>query len=90
MAGQAVFSNREAIKAAEICGCASCLRIFPARLVGAWTDHGQTALCPYCSIDALVPVASGEALNANDLFAIHREAFGLPGGTYPPNGVMAQ
>lgn len=84
MTGPSVFSNREAIKAAEICGCASCLRIFPARLVGAWTDDGETALCPYCRIDTLVPVASGEALNVNDLYAIHREAFGPPGDTCPP------
>lgn len=84
MTGPSVFSNREAIKAAEICGCASCLRVFPARLVDAWTDDGETALCPYCGLDALVPVAPGEALNVKVLFAIHREAFGLPGETSPP------
>lgn len=56
--------HREAVLAAERCGCFSCLRMFPSSQIADWTDDdedgtGQTALCPRCGNDAVLPVREG-------------------------------
>jgi hypothetical protein len=47
--------NRAAVNESEQCGCYSCKRIFASNLIREWCDDGKTALCPYCSVDAVVP-----------------------------------
>jgi ssDNA-binding Zn-finger/Zn-ribbon topoisomerase 1 len=37
-------------------GCFYCLRIFPVKEIEDWTDDKQTAICPKCGIDSVVPV----------------------------------
>jgi len=37
------------------CGCFDCLSIYDGDIVKAWTDDGQTALCPICNTDAVLP-----------------------------------
>ena len=49
--------NRKALMASQIAACVYCMKEFsPSRIVD-WVDEGsddETALCPYCDIDAVV------------------------------------
>ena len=54
-AHRAAFCNREDVVASEEVSCFHCLRISPKEGVVAWTDAGETALCPHCGIDAVLP-----------------------------------
>jgi hypothetical protein len=57
-AGKAAFKNRQAVQTAArkaiVCSCYQCIRTFPAEEIHAWTDKGETALCPFCDIDAVI------------------------------------
>jgi hypothetical protein len=53
------------------CGCYFCLTAFDGGTVAEWTDAGETALCPRCGIDAVVP---GET-RIEALVALHERWF---------------
>lgn len=48
-------NNREAIQAGTHVSCYYCKKVSPASDVARWTDNGNTALCPKCEIDAVIP-----------------------------------
>lgn len=49
--------NAEAIKKAGRCSCYFCMRTFNASEVEDWIVEicGETAICPHCTVDALLP-----------------------------------
>ena len=47
--------NREAIKKSKQCGCYQCMTVFNSEEIKKWCDRSQTALCPHCGIDSLLP-----------------------------------
>ncbi|MBT9171643.1 MAG: hypothetical protein DDT21_00011 [Syntrophomonadaceae bacterium] len=57
------FKNRVLIEQSMMCGCFYCLAIFTPGEIDEWTDgplyyseeYGQTALCPRCGIDSVLP-----------------------------------
>lgn len=49
--------NKEGVLLSRECGCFYCMRLFPASAVRKWTDQGQTALCPLCGMDTVLPEA---------------------------------
>lgn len=57
------FKNRVMIEQSIICGCFFCLATFSSGEIKEWTDeslyfseeHGQTALCPKCGVDSVLP-----------------------------------
>jgi hypothetical protein len=55
--------HRHEVLTSDRCGCFYCLSIFPPEKIEYWTDEwegeGQTALCPYCDIDAVIGSESG-------------------------------
>jgi len=53
-AAKAAFRNRSTVVAADHCGCYSCLAEFSPDEIKEWTDDSDTALCPYCSVDAVL------------------------------------
>jgi hypothetical protein len=55
VAHKACMRNRDDLEISGICGCFYCLAIFRPSLVKSWVDDEQTALCPYCSIDSVLP-----------------------------------
>lgn len=55
--------NHAELKQSLKCGCFSCGRIFDATEVEDYIDGGETALCPYCSVDSVIGDASGIELN---------------------------
>jgi len=46
--------NRKQLSKAKICGCFYCLKIFDPKLIVAWCDDNQTAICPFCGIDSII------------------------------------
>jgi len=36
-------------------GCFHCLKIFESKEIVSYTDQGETALCPFCEVDAVIP-----------------------------------
>jgi hypothetical protein len=53
-----VNRQRDAIMASTMVGCCDCLGIFPATDIKEWTDRGQTAICPHCWVDFILPDAA--------------------------------
>lgn len=51
------FINKQSITNSTLCGCFYCCRVFKAEEVTDWIaeDRGQTACCPYCGIDSVIP-----------------------------------
>lgn len=48
--------NRNAIKESTNCGCYFCLRVCTGKEIEEWVDSdNDTAICPHCSIDSLLP-----------------------------------
>ena len=47
-------ANRDHISKIDKCGCFFCLKIFDRNLVSDYLAD-STALCPYCSVDAVLP-----------------------------------
>lgn len=72
------LNNRHEIEKSKMCGCYYCMRTFPASLI---TDDdyilgGRTALCPLCSVDAVIGDASGVPINKKVLTEIYHVQFG--------------
>jgi len=67
------FKNRSVLESSERCGCFFCLESFYLRNVKEWVDDGQTALCPNCDIDSVLP--DDGTLTLNDLIAMHHHWF---------------
>jgi len=47
--------NRNTIENNTQCGCYFCTTVFKGSEITEWVDDGQTALCPHCDIDAVIP-----------------------------------
>jgi hypothetical protein len=47
--------NKAEVLESQLCGCFYCLRTFhPNEIVSWWGDANDTAVCPYCGIDAAI------------------------------------
>ena len=55
------FENKEALLKDKVCGCFYCLEIFDPKEIEIWLHdkNGETAVCPYCGIDAVIGESSG-------------------------------
>lgn len=47
--------NRGDIWNSLLCGCFGCLETFEDSAIKHWVDDGETALCPKCGIDSVLP-----------------------------------
>ena len=43
----------------NIFGCFYCLAIFPASEITKWIDMTETAICPRCGVDSVLPGGRG-------------------------------
>ena len=63
--------HREEVMASDVCGCFHCCAMFAAADIKTWTDAwegvGQPALCPNCSVDAVIGSESGYPITAEFL-----------------------
>lgn len=48
-------NNQERISDDGRHGCYYCVSVFKGDKITQWTDNGETALCPNCGIDAVIP-----------------------------------
>ena len=80
--------HRSAIEASIECVCGYCRARFPPAEIEEWTDwllslpddqwtsaNGQTAICPYCSVDAVLPGSVGLDLSQEFLEKFHDHWF---------------
>lgn len=74
MSNNQPFRNRQAIAHATVCGCYCCLRVFLPSQIKRWTDNGETALCPYCEIDAVLSGNEDQPLDAGQLTRLHNQS----------------
>lgn len=56
-------NHKEALNEAGEIGCYYCCNFFKADAVTEWCDDGETALCPNCGIDAVLPKKSDLTLD---------------------------
>ena len=77
------YNNRDEIENSKMCGCYYCNRTFPASLIryDDYIDGGRTALCPLCSIDAVIGDASGVPINKKVLTEISHVMFESESGS---------
>lgn len=47
--------HRKEIEAGEFITCYYCFGLSSVKSIKEWCDRGQTAICPKCGIDAVVP-----------------------------------
>jgi hypothetical protein len=47
--------NRRDVNASTKVGCVYCLRVYGPEEITQWTDSEATAICPHCSVDAVLP-----------------------------------
>lgn len=65
------MKNKHRIVGSTKCGCYSCLEVFPKGDIKEWTDKDETALCPHCGVDAVIPDETGVELTAANLKIAH-------------------
>ena len=54
---KASCNNKVVLKASRICGCFYCERLYSPSDIVEWVDRrGDTALCPRCGIDSVLPL----------------------------------
>lgn len=75
------FRNRDLIKTASECHCVYCLRAFPPDMITEWLDpkeaegEGQTAVCPFCGLDSLIPKNRDLHLTSDLMGQMHEKYF---------------
>ena len=55
--------NKNLIDVSEKCYCFHCKSVIDAKDITEYSCEGQTALCPKCRIDAIIPDAIDEKIN---------------------------
>ena len=77
------YKNRHEIEKSKMCGCYYCMRTFPASLIryDDYTDGYLTALCPLCSVDAVIGDASGVPINKKVLTEMYHVKFESESGS---------
>ena len=75
--------HRRAVLATDVCGCFNCLTMFPPSSIVEWVDLdddgvGQTALCPNCGIDMVIPSVASRPVTPELLRRLHDRASAGP------------
>ena len=65
--------HRAELLASNECGCFYCLALFTPGEIDEWCDEGETALCPRCGIDSVIPARVG--VDVEFLRRMHRRWF---------------
>lgn len=63
--------NRNIILASQKAGCLLCTSCYDASEVTAYTDEGETALCPVCGLDGVIGDAEGIEMTEITLVALN-------------------
>ena len=70
-------NNKQEIDKSDTCGCFYCREMFVPKEIKNWIkdEKGDTALCPYCQIDAVIGNASGFEINKKLLEELYNKYF---------------
>ena len=76
-AHKASFENEYLVKRASKCGCFSCGEIFNPSEIVEWVPDrgGDTAICPYCLIDSVLPDSAGYPVTKDFLEKMNKKWF---------------
>ena len=77
-AHKASFENGWLVKKSTKSGCFCCGKIFDPSEIEEWVPDrgGETAICPYCGIDSVLPDNAGYPITEEFLVRMHRYWFG--------------
>ena len=69
--------NRKEIDQSEYCHCISCIKSYPSPIVMRFIKDGdgETALCPYCGIDAVIGDGCGLEIDQEILITLNKRWF---------------
>jgi hypothetical protein len=62
--GSRSWKARSRLEKVATCGCYYCLRTYSPKEIREWVDGQETALCPKCGIDSVVPYESSDGTDA--------------------------
>jgi hypothetical protein len=63
--------NKTTLEESPRCACYHCIKIFEPKEIKEWTDNNDTAVCPFCNIDAVLPELVGFPFSEDLLHKIH-------------------
>lgn len=69
------MKNRRAVMDAGSCRCGHCLFHVNSSEVTEWADNGETAICPNCHVDSLIPEDDENPINNDHLNAFRNHYF---------------
>lgn len=75
MAPKIAMRNKSALAFVNECACYHCVKIFSTREIKEWTDEDNTAICPYCQVDSVLPVQTLDDKDLQVLSKIHKYWF---------------
>lgn len=75
-APRVAMHNKSELEKVNECACYHCLRIFNPKEIIEYTDrNSDTAVCPHCDVDAILPVYSDDDKDLETLSKIHKYWF---------------
>lgn len=75
MAPKFAIHNREKLEKVSECACYYCYKIFPPSEIQEWVDKNNTAICPYCLIDSVLPIYEESEKDIEALTKMHEYWF---------------
>jgi uncharacterized paraquat-inducible protein A len=69
------MKNKQELQKHKICGCYSCTEIYTPQEIIEFVDNDQTALCPKCHIDSVLPDNIGFPITKENLEILRRIYF---------------
>ena len=64
--------HRSEVELAQRCACFYCQQFFTPGAITEWVDSNEdTALCPFCGIDSVIPESVGQQISQETLAAMH-------------------
>ncbi len=79
-AHQHCAKHKDEIRSSTLCGCFACLKQFSPSAIDVWLDAEGTAICPYCSVDAVIGDKSGYPVSEAFLADMKRMWFDASAG----------
>lgn len=73
-AHRSAFHNRGLLRVSGRAGCFHCVTLFMPGEVGQWAD-ADTALCPECGVDAVIPSKAGFPMTVEFIEAMRRHFY---------------
>ena len=52
--------NKDELNKVKKCACFYCCEVFDTDEIKEYTDNGQTAICPKCGVDSVIPLSDDE------------------------------